>query len=112
MEKLEHYQNMIIEVLKEHDMAKPENLPESESQLIFDKENNHYLLYRIGWKGSERIHYCVFHIDIINEKIWVQEDNTDTIIVDDFLERGVPKSDIVLGFKSPDARPHTEFAVA
>ena len=33
-----------------------------------------------------------------NEKIWIQQNNTECLVADYFTDRGVPKSDIVLGF--------------
>jgi hypothetical protein len=52
-------------------------------------------------------------IDIINDKIWVQEDATDYDIVGVLEdEHHIPKSDIVLAFYAPYRRPHTGYAVA
>ncbi|MDZ7880155.1 MAG: element excision factor XisI family protein [Saprospiraceae bacterium] len=52
------------------------------------------------------------HFDIINEKIWVQKNNTDWEVGDMLEERGVPKMDIVVGFLPPDLRTHTKYAAA
>jgi hypothetical protein len=38
---------------------------------------------------------------LIDNKIWIQQDETEDGIASDLLEAGVPKEDIVLGF-----RPH------
>ncbi len=111
MDKLETYRNIIIDTLKEYSKTKSQNLSAVETQLVLDKENNHFFLYRVGWKELERIHYCVFHIDIKEERVWVQEDNTDSIIVDDLLNKGIPKTDIVLGFHAPYKRQFTGFAI-
>ena len=69
--------------------------------------------YRTTWKEEiRRIHFCIFHIDIINGKLWVQEDSTDWDLVGNLEEAGVPKQDIVLGFHAPYKRPFTDYAVA
>lgn len=71
------------------------------------------MLYRTGWKEElTRIHFCVFHIDLINGKIWVQEDSTDYDIVGVLEEHEIPKEDIVLAFHAPYKRPYTGYAVA
>jgi len=44
-------------------------------------------------------------------RVWLHEDNTDLIVVDWLLERGIPKKEIVLGWHAPSMRPDTEFAV-
>lgn len=53
-----------------------------------------------------------FHFDIVDEKIWIQQNNTEAMIADELVERGVPATDIVLGFVVPDARQFSGFAVA
>jgi hypothetical protein len=52
------------------------------------------------------------HIDIINGKMWIQRDGTEDGIANELVRAGVPKDRIVLGFRSPAIRKHTEFAVA
>jgi hypothetical protein len=52
------------------------------------------------------------HVEIKGEKIWVQQDGTERGIATDLLAAGIPKDRIVLGFKPPHSRAHTQFAVA
>ena len=81
-----------------------------EPKVIFDDENNSYLLIFSGWKSGQRIHSLLIHIEIIGEKIWIQEDNTEEGVAIDLEKNGVSKSDIVLGFQPPNIRPYTEYA--
>ena len=67
--------------------------------------------YLVGSDGA-RYHGCVAAWEIINGKIWIQDDNTDYGVALDLERLGVPKSDIVLGFHPPEVRPHTEYAAA
>ena len=39
-----------------------------------------------------------FNIQIKDNKIWIHEDTTDFNISKIFINQGIPKSDIVLGF--------------
>lgn len=48
---------------------------------------------------------------ILNDKIWIQKDNTETGIANLLTEKGIPKKDIVLSFYPPAHRELTEFAV-
>lgn len=41
----------------------------------------------------------VAHLEIKDGKIWIQEDNTESGIATDLEAAGVPKEDIVLGFR-------------
>jgi hypothetical protein len=52
------------------------------------------------------------HIEVIDGKIWIQEDGIEHGIVTDLERAGIPKNDIVLGFQPPDVRPLTEYAAA
>jgi hypothetical protein len=52
------------------------------------------------------------HLDIKNEKIWIQHDGTEGGIADELIEHGAPKQDIVLAFHSPFKRQFTGFAIA
>ncbi|HEW98574.1 MAG: hypothetical protein DRR16_07615 [Candidatus Parabeggiatoa sp. nov. 3] len=54
----------------------------------------------------------MIHVDIIEDKIWIQYDGTEEWIATDLVENGVPPETIVLGFRPPEVRPYTGFAVA
>jgi len=114
MDTLKQYRNIVRNILTEYAHTRiPANNPEPGYQLIFDQEHDSYLLYRTGWKEElRRVHFCVFHLDIKNDKIWVQEDATDYDIVGALEEQGIPKEDIVLAFHAPYKRPYTGYAVA
>ena len=70
----------------------------------------HYLLMLVGRDGTRRVHGCLIHLDIIDDKIWIQRDGTEDGVADDLLNAGISKNQIVLGFQPPDIRPYTEFA--
>jgi hypothetical protein len=59
-----------------------------------------------------RVHQTVAHLAIINGKIWIQLDKTPNGIANDLLENGIPKDQIVLGFRSETLRKMSEFALA
>jgi hypothetical protein len=52
----------------------------------------------------------MIHVDIKDGKIWIQRDFTEEGIPNQLVELGVPKTDIVLGFRSPYVRQFTGFA--
>jgi hypothetical protein len=79
---------------------------------VVDREHDRYLLITQGWDGYRRIHGLLVHIDIVDGKLWIQQDNTEEGIATQLLEAGIPKESIVLAFKHPSVRPYTEFATA
>jgi hypothetical protein len=80
--------------------------------LIIDPERNHYEVIHVGWDGVRRMHGCLVHIDIIDEKVWMQYDGTSSPVADVLLAAGMPREAIVLGFQPPELRQYTGFAVA
>ncbi|NER28556.1 MAG: XisI protein [Symploca sp. SIO1C4] len=81
-------------------------------ETIFDKERHHYLLLQVGWVNNHWVYGCIMHLDIINGKIYIQQNNTEISIASKLVDLGVPKTDIVLGFHSPFKRRFTEYAVS
>jgi hypothetical protein len=110
MDTLNNYRQIIQKILTEYSQL-PYAYGELERQLIIDQTANHYLLLTLGWENNQRVHGCLVHIDIINDKIWIQRDFTEEGVASELVELGVPKTDIVLGFKSPFVREFTGFAV-
>ena len=110
MDTIEKYRQLIERILTEYARI-PYAYGDIRTETVFDREGDHYLLVSLGW-DNRRVHGCLVHIDIIDGKIWVQRDGTEYGIAQELVDAGVPKDQIVLGFKSPDVRKHTGFAVA
>jgi XisI protein len=54
----------------------------------------------------------VIHIDLIDDKCWIQRDGTESGISHDVEAAGMPKYRIVRTFKPPEIRLITGYAVA
>ncbi|MEM9538702.1 MAG: XisI protein [Cyanobacteria bacterium P01_E01_bin.42] len=88
-------------------------------ETIFDRQQDRYLLMLVGREkidrrtsATKRVHGCLIHIDIIDEKIWIQRDGTEEGVTSELLDAGIPKDKIVLAFYAPEIRQDTGFAVA
>lgn len=103
------YSEIVQGILKNHSENDLDH--KTETQLIFDIKNHHYLVFHLGWEDLKRVYGCIIHIDIKDGKIWIQRDNTEVGIANELLAAGVPKQDIVLAFHAPYKRKFTEFAV-
>ncbi len=112
MDKLEKYRKLIKDLLTHYATPTSESPKDLEDQLIFDTERDHYQIMSVGWNNNKRVYFCLLHLDIKNNKIWLQENSTDYDIVEDLIKLGVPHSDVVIGFIPADVRPYTEYAVA
>jgi hypothetical protein len=108
MERIE-YRELIQKILTQH--SRNDLDTETEVQLLFDTERDHYHVVHLGWEEQKRVYGCVIHVDIKDGKIWIQRDRTETGIANELAAAGVLKENIVLAFKSPYMRQFTEFAI-
>jgi len=111
MEKINHYQHIITTLLEEYAAIPPSYPTTLRDELIIDTQRNHFQLLTVGWEGDRFVHEAIFHLDIIDGKVWIQQNNSEAKLTDELIERGVLKSDIVLGFQHPAVRVHSGFAV-
>jgi len=81
------------------------------SSVSFDDEHGNYVLLQAGWRGDDYLQGAVIHIQLIDGKIWIQYDGTEEGVATELVDAGIPKSDIVLGFRHPSVRQYTGFAL-
>lgn len=110
MDKLNKYRQYIQQLLTEESQGKMLG-GDIESETVFDLTNDRYLLIDLGWNGHRRIYNCVLHLEIREEKIWIQRNQTDTLVADKLIAKGVEKDDVVLGLKPPYIREYTGFGI-
>lgn len=112
MDRLTFFQDTIVDILEDNaayykGTTNPLNL-----LMIEDRKHNHFQLLMQGWDEEQYIFQCLFHLDIINHKIWIQWNDTDFPIEEELLKFGVSKDEIVIGVKHPNFRGITDFAIA
>ena len=112
MDRLEKYQEIIIEVLNDYARRFKKTSKNIKGIVVTDTLNHHFQFLWLGWDEDRHILSVTTHIDIIDNKVWVQHDTTEIGLANLLVEQGIPKSDIVLGYFSPEHRELTEFAVA
>jgi len=110
MDTLTRYRQYVQQIIDEYSQYKPA-YGDVELETIFDTAHDHYQLLSVGWNNYERIHGSILHVDIRNDKIWIQYDGTEEGIANRLVEMGVPRDDIVLAFHPPYKRQYTNFAV-
>ena len=111
MDRLAKYRQIVRTFLMEYSKTKPIN-DGSEIQVLLDTEHDHYQIVDLGWDGQNRIYSCPIHLDIRNEKVWIQRNQTDELIAEELVLMGVAREDIVLGLQPPYARQFTSYGVA
>jgi hypothetical protein len=109
MDTVERYREILRRLVEEYASYKPSH-GQIETEAIIDPEHDHYEVMHVGWDGVRRVHGSVIHLDIINDKIWIQYDGTNRPVAEELLAAGVPREAIVLGFHPPKVRQYTDFA--
>jgi hypothetical protein len=111
MAALDPYRRIVEEVLRERS-AIPYSHGQIHDETVFDRQADRYVLVTLGWDGQRRVHGCLVHVDIIDGKVWIQQDGTEDGIAGDLERAGIPRSHIVLAFHPAEIREHTGYAVA
>lgn len=95
------YKNCVKQLLSTYESLQTER---SHVELLFDDERMHYMAVRVGWVNRKRLHLCLVHIDICDDMIVIQCNNTEDMIADELEELGIPRHKICLGFLPPEVR--------
>jgi len=110
MALVKNYREIIKHLIDEYASYIPSH-GKIEAEKIMDTERDHYEVIHIGWDGPRRVHGSVLHIDLKNDKIWIQYDGTSRPIANELIAKGIPKESIVLGFYPIEERKYTGFAL-
>lgn len=118
MDTINNYREIIKKIIISYTEI-PYHNSNIEFETVFDTEQDRYLLMLVGteqvnypFSTTKKVHGCLIHIDIIDDKFWIQRDGTEEGIASDLLKVGIPKDKIVLAFYDPQIREETGFAVA
>ena len=102
------YQTAIKRILSEYARYTPA-YGHITSRVAFDDEHGSYALFQLGWNKDEYVHGAVIHIDMLDNRVWVQYDGTEDGVATDLVEAGILNEDIILGFRPPELRQYTGF---
>lgn len=100
------YQQCIKTLLSQYESPQAED---AAIELICDDERMRYLVLRVGWRDQKRIYLCLLHIDIIDDTVIIQCNNTEDKVASELVQLGIPKDKIGLGFLPPAVRSDAEF---
>jgi XisI protein len=108
---VEQYRQIIEDVLMRQ-VGLPTIGGEIQTVPVFDREGDRYQLLDIGWDHlGRRVFQPIVHVDLVDGKVWIQENMTDLDIVKVFMQAGIKSSQIVLGFYSRSQRELGDYAI-
>ncbi len=109
-EQISQYRHLICQLLLQSAHAPANGAVQTVP--ILDTERDRYQLLDIGWdEAGQRVFQPMIHVDILNGKVWIQENATDLDIAKQLVAAGVPPADIVLGLHSPTVRRFSDYAL-
>ena len=110
-DKIEKHIDIVCSLLEEYAAPFVGN-SSYEKQLLIDTKHLHFQLQSVGWDGDTFTHSVMLHFDIKpNGKIWIQQNWTEDDVAVALLQRGVERTDIVVGFQPPRYRELSGYAV-
>ncbi|MEL6554497.1 MAG: element excision factor XisI family protein [Cyanobacteria bacterium J06621_11] len=98
MDRVETYREIIREFLTSFAQNSEKD------QLVFDNEHGRYLVIHNEWCNNRQMYGTSIHLDLIDSKIWIQQNNTEIYIDRELIQRGVDPKDLVLGLRAPAIR--------
>lgn len=68
---------------------------EVKASTVIDEDAQIYILTALGWENEYLFVYDIlFHIEIIDEKVCIQLNDTNISIGDELIERGIGRNDL------------------
>ena len=111
MDRVENYAKILKDtVLDYYDLYR--QMADVKTFQIIDSGLHHYQVVQTGWDTSHRRIYTSLHLSLQNGKVYIHSDPTEEGIAHVLMEKGIPKSDIVLEYQPPSLRHYTPFATA
>ncbi len=108
MARIEKYKDIILDEMEYRAGATSVNA-NIKRHLVVNPDRTDFVVLSFGWKGKSFRHNVVFHIQIVEEKVWIYQNNTDVDLVEIFMRNGILRSDMVLGFLSEFERSLWEY---
>jgi len=112
MDRTAQFQALIMNVMNTYVQDHVGQEPTVSYKIIADDARKQYQVVLMGWHQRKRVYHIMFHLEIIENKIWIQEDNTEDSVAEMLVEQGASKQDIVLAYFSEFHRRNTEYAVS
>lgn len=112
MDKIKKYKEILKKELTYQASIKISNAPNLEHRLVVGNDETEFVIFLMGWENEIYRHGIIWHFGIENNKVYLYRNNTDIEIGEILVEKGIPKSDIVLEFVSKYERTIEGYALA
>lgn len=100
MDKVKNYQEAIREELQYQLELEYSDMPNINYKLIED--GLQFIVLAVGWHEKKYVHDLWFHLELIEDKIWIFENNTDYQLGKALVQKGIDKNDLVVAWLDRD----------
>jgi len=104
MKNVKKYSEILSTLVREEAVKYKDDSEGFSTVPITDTKHHQYLVVIHGFRDFSRFYAIQYHFEIIDGKVWIQRDITDIAIHEELVKKGIPKEDIVLGYKAEYAR--------
>ena len=104
MDKIKKYSKIIQEDLEKRVAIPMYSGSKLKGRLVVNQDATEFIWLNVGWEFPKFIHGVVVHIALEDNKVRFFANNTDIEFCDVFVEKGIPKSDMVVEFIQPIER--------
>ncbi|MEN0046717.1 MAG: element excision factor XisI family protein [Bacteroidota bacterium] len=102
MDRVERNKKILLEYLQGFLEVAQEDNESVTTQLVEDTASATYLVLTYGWLPERFVHYVVFHFQVKeNGSIWLYQNRTNKIVVEELAELDIATSDIVVALSNP-----------
>jgi hypothetical protein len=111
METITIYSNAIQQILTEYaEYITTDDILQIET--LFDTQRHHYQIVVLGWQNNKRVYHNLIHLDIIDGQVWVQNNDTQFTLSEDFERFNICKKDIINGLIPARRRHILDYEIA
>ena len=104
LENCESYRCILRQIIEKHAGLMARRSPGVDVLPLCNREYDSYMILRVGWDMTGRVHYIMLHLRLRNEgKICIEFDGIEYGIQHDLLEAGIPESDICFAENEPQS---------
>jgi XisI protein len=112
MDKALKYHHIISELFEEF-INFWDNGDGVQRKSLYDEHSKTYTLVYYGWQDNKRyLHGIAFHLQLLDDEVWIHQNNTQYLIIDELVEKGIEKTDIVIGFIPNMVKKYTDSLIS
>ncbi|NES86322.1 MAG: XisI protein [Moorea sp. SIO2B7] len=101
MDTVTHDKEIVKQVIKRYAQLRPSH-GNIRLDTVFDDSQGRYALMQVGWDRGRRVRGNLIYVTVGEEKVWIEYDGMESVIVEDLIGGGITEDRIVLAYFSEE----------